>query len=102
MSVGHQAIYVRRSLAQPYDLKYQLSSDIDWILTILDKADKIVNTHLFTAKFLIGGMSKKKHRKSLLERYQIFKKHYGFFPNLLNHLVISARLIMSYAGLRKK
>ncbi|HWZ34836.1 MAG TPA: glycosyltransferase family 2 protein, partial [Mucilaginibacter sp.] len=32
MSVSHQAIYIKRSLVKPYDRKYQLSADIDWIL----------------------------------------------------------------------
>src|SRR5690606_8844312 len=101
MSVSHQAVYVRRSLAQPYDLQYQLSSDIDWILTILKKADNVVNTHLYVAKYLVGGMSKRRHRQSLIERYEIFKKHYGFFPNLLNHAVIAIRLLVYYIRHRR-
>ncbi|MBD3748347.1 MAG: glycosyltransferase [Sphingobacteriales bacterium] len=92
MSVSHQAIYIKKSITQPYNLNYQLSADIDWILAALSKAESIANTHQYVAKYLMGGLSKKKHRQSLLERYQIFKKYYGFLPNLFNHFIIALRL----------
>ena len=37
MSISHQAIYIRRSLTEPYDSKYQLSADIDWIIRAAKK-----------------------------------------------------------------
>lgn len=92
MNVGHQAIYVKREITELYDLDYKLSADIDWILKAVSKAKTIVNTQQTVAKFLIGGASKQRHLESLKERYQIFKKYYGFFPNLLNHVIIAFRL----------
>lgn len=92
MSVSHQAIYVKRAIAGPFDLRYQLSSDIDWILRAIRNAKKIVNTRLVVAKYLIGGMSKKKHRQSLKERFHIFTKNYGLVANLINHVVIAGKL----------
>ncbi|RZL62144.1 MAG: glycosyltransferase [Pedobacter sp.] len=93
MSISHQAIYVKRSLTVPYNhSKYQLSADIDWILNIAKRSSRIVNVKQYVAKYLVGGMSKKKHKQSLIERYQIFKEYYGFLPNLFNHLVITANL----------
>lgn len=92
MSISHQAIYIRKSLTEPYDLHYKLSSDIDWILKAAKKAGKIVNTGIYVAKYLVGGMSKKRHRQSLIERFHIFSKHYGLIPNLFNHAVIAAKL----------
>jgi glycosyltransferase involved in cell wall biosynthesis len=88
MSVSHQAIYIKRSLTQPYDRQYELSADIDWILQAAKKAKKIVNVHRYVAKYLVGGMSKQKHRQSLLERFAIMGKHYGLLPTVLNHAVI--------------
>ncbi|WP_207533778.1 glycosyltransferase [Desertivirga arenae] len=96
MSVSHQAIYIKRSLASTYDTSYQLSSDIDWVLNALSKAKKVVNTRTYVAKYLVGGMSKKKHRQSLIERFRIFSKYYGLIPNLLNHVVIAKNLILYY------
>ena len=96
MSVSHQAIYIKRSISEPFDTHYQLSSDIDWIIRAAKKARKIVNTHLYVAKYMVGGMSKAKHRQSLLERFEIFTKHYGLVPNILNHAVIAFRLGFYY------
>jgi len=92
MNVSHQAIYIKRSITVPYDLKYKYSSDIDWIIKAAKKSSNIVNVHRYIAKYLIGGMSKKKHRESLKERFQIFSKYYGLIPNLLSHIVIAFNL----------
>jgi glycosyltransferase involved in cell wall biosynthesis len=92
MSVSHQAIYIKRALIEPYDRHYQLSSDIDWIIRAAKKAKKIVNVHRYVAKYLVGGMSKKKHRQSLEERFDIMKRHYGLVPTIFNHFVIAFNL----------
>jgi glycosyltransferase involved in cell wall biosynthesis len=92
MSVSHQAIYIKRSLVEPYDPKYQLSADIDWILRAAKKAKSIVNVHQYVAKYQVGGMSKLKHRQSLAERFDIMKRHYGLLPTLFNHAVIAFNL----------
>ncbi|RXF71617.1 glycosyltransferase family 2 protein [Arcticibacter tournemirensis] len=101
MSVSHQAIYIKRNLVSLYNLDYQLSADIDWILNALTKATKIVNTKMYVAKYLVGGMSKKKHRLSLIERFKIFNKYYGLIPNLLNHIVIASKLLVYYVKYRR-
>jgi glycosyltransferase involved in cell wall biosynthesis len=92
MSVSHQAIYIKRSLTEPYDLAYQLSADIDWIIRAAKKAKKIVKVDGYVAKYLVGGMSKAKHRQSLLERFDIMKRHYGLLPTVFNHVVIAFNL----------
>lgn len=96
MSVSHQAIYIRRSLTEAYDLQYQLSSDIDWVIRAAKKAKKIVGVEAYVAKYLVGGMSKKRHRQSLKERFAIFSKHYGFIPNVLNHFAMAVKLMSYY------
>jgi len=92
MSISHQAVYIKRSLAQPYNTKYQLSADIDWILQAAKKAKKIVNVNRYVARYLVGGMSKKKHKQSLIERFDIMREHYGLVPTLFNHAVIAFNL----------
>jgi glycosyltransferase involved in cell wall biosynthesis len=101
MSISHQAIYIKRSLIEPYDPKYQLSADIDWIIRAAKKAKKIVNTRMYVAKYLFGGMSKKKHKQSLVERYHIMRKHYGLLPTLFNHGIIAFKLGRYYILYRK-
>lgn len=92
MNISHQAIYVKRNLTQPFDLKYKFSSDIDWILKATKKSSSIVNTHLYVAKYLVGGISKQKHLASLKERFKILSHYYGLIPNLLNHFIIALSL----------
>lgn len=92
MSISHQAIYIRRALVEPYDPKYQLSADIDWILRAAKKAKKIINVHAYVARYKVGGMSKQRHRQSLAERFDIMRKYYGLLPTLLNHAVIAFNL----------
>jgi glycosyltransferase involved in cell wall biosynthesis len=96
MTVSHQAIYVKRSIAEPFDTRYHLSSDIDWIIKAAKKARRIVNTRMYVAKYLVGGMSKARHLQSLKERFDIFNKHYGLIPNLINHIVIAFKLGFYY------
>lgn len=93
MNVCHQAIYVKRAIAEPYDQQYQLSADIDWVIRAAKKAKTTVNIHQYVAKYLVGGMSQKRHQQSLRERYEIFKKHYGTIPNIINHCIIAFRLL---------
>ena len=93
MNICHQAIYIKRSLVQSYDLKYHLSADIDWIIKAAKQAKHIVNTKQYVAKYLSGGMSKKRHFQSLKERFQIFSKHYGLIPTVMNHGIIGLRLV---------
>lgn len=92
MSVSHQAIYIKRTLVEAYDPQYQLSADIDWIIRAAKKAKVIVNVNQYVAKYLVGGMSKAKHRQSLQERFAIMKRYYGLLPTVFNHFIIAFNL----------
>jgi glycosyltransferase involved in cell wall biosynthesis len=92
MSVSHQAIYIRRSLTEQYNERYHLSADIDWIIRAAKKAKKIVKVDGYVAKYLVGGMSKQRHKQSLLERYAIMNRYYGSIPTIFYHLVIAFNL----------
>ncbi|MDB5131636.1 MAG: PGL/p-HBAD biosynthesis glycosyltransferase [Mucilaginibacter sp.] len=92
MNVSHQAIYIRKSITEPFDRRYQLSADIDWIIRAAKKAKKIVNVNQYVARYQVGGMSKAKHRQSLFERFDIMKRYYGLVPTVLNHAVIAFKL----------
>jgi len=88
MVVCHQAFIVRRKLAPLYDTRFRYSADVDWVITCLKKAKKVTYTESIIATFLEGGLSSQKRRQSLEERYQVLAKHFGFLPNLFNHLRI--------------
>jgi glycosyltransferase involved in cell wall biosynthesis len=90
MVVCHQAFIARRGIA-PFFIQGNLAADIDWVISVLKKSRKTVNSGIIISEFLIGGLSKKKHRQSLLDRYKVLKAHYGFLPNIWNHLFILVR-----------
>ncbi len=101
MNISHQAIYIKRSLTEPYNLHYKYSSDIDWIIRAAKKSSNIVNTHIYVAKYLVGGMSKQKHWESLKERFHILSHYYGFISNLINHIVIALNLAQYFIKYRR-
>lgn len=93
MLVCHQAFFVKRTLAEPYDLQYKYSSDYDWCIRMMKKADVISNTHLILIDYLDEGMTTHHHRASLIERLRIMAKHYGWCKALLMHLWFVIRLL---------
>lgn len=101
MNISHQAIYVKRSLTAPYNLNFKYSSDIDWIIKAAKKSSNIVNTNIYVAKYLVGGMSKQKHWESLKERFCIFTNYYGLIPNLFNHIFIALSLAQYFVKHRR-
>src|SRR3546814_12958269 len=96
MNISHQAIYIKRSITEPYDEHYQLSADIDWILKAAQKATKIINVRRYVAKYLVGGISKKRQIQSLKERFEIFTEYYGFVPNSFNHALFAITFTWYY------
>ncbi len=93
MLVCHQAFLVKRTLAEPYNLHYKYSSDFDWCIRMMKKADVITNTHLILIDYLDEGMTTRHHKASLLERLRIMAKHYGWFTAILMHLWFIVRLM---------
>ncbi|HET6224937.1 MAG TPA: glycosyltransferase family 2 protein [Bacteroidia bacterium] len=91
MCVSHQSFIPKRTLVEPYDLRYKLSSDIDWVIRVLKKANTIVNTHITISKFLEGGVSSKRRKKALIERFKIMVTHYGLLSTLFSHAYILVR-----------
>lgn len=91
MVVCHQAFLVRRELPPPQYIEKNLAADIDWVINCLKKSRETVNTHIIISEYLMGGTSKKRHQQSLWDRYDILKKHFGFFPNVFAHAYIVAR-----------
>ncbi len=84
MVVCHQAFVARRAIS-PNFIEGSLAADVDWVIGVLKKSRRSVNTGLVVANYLTGGISKQRHRQSLKDRYGVLKKHYGFWPNLLAH-----------------
>ena len=93
MVVCHQSFLVRRKLAPQY-IERNLAADIDWVIKCLKKSNNQTNTHTIISAYLMGGVSKTRHRQSLKDRYEVLKTHFGWLPNLLNHGVIVVRALI--------
>lgn len=85
MLVCHQAFIVRRALAPPYDLRYQLSADYDWCLRILRATDCTEQLEEVLVNYLAGGLTEKRHLRSLWERFLIMGRHFGFLRAIWQH-----------------
>lgn len=100
MLVCHQSFYVRTDLARQfkYNLDYRYSADYDWCIRILQRAKKrhmrVVNTHLVLTDYLSEGLTTKNHRKSLIERFNIMSKHYGWLSAVSAHLWFIIRAVI--------
>ncbi|MDE7335367.1 MAG: glycosyltransferase [Muribaculaceae bacterium] len=86
MEVCHQAMLVRRDLAEDYDLQYRFSADYDWACKILKRSELNVYINDYVADYLSEGMTTANRRASLRERFRIMRRHYGLLPTLLTHL----------------
>jgi glycosyltransferase involved in cell wall biosynthesis len=96
MLVCHQAFFVKRELAEPYDLKYRYSADFDWCIRMMKKAQSLHHTHLVVIDYLEEGMTTNHRYASLWERFHIMAHYYGLFSTLLFHLYFVIRLLKKH------
>lgn len=87
MKVCHQAFIAKKDIAPKYDID-NLSADIDWEIVCLKNAAHVTHLPFLLCKYLLGGISVKNHRRSLLDRFGVLRKHFGILPTLYNHLLI--------------
>jgi hypothetical protein len=90
MRVCHQAFIARRSTAPLYE-STNLSADIAWEIECLKKAKKTRLLSFVMCRYLVGGLSVQRHRRSLLDRYRVLRKHFGLIPTLWYHGLIILR-----------
>ncbi len=90
MVVCHQAFLARREIAPPYRTD-NLTADIDWVIEVLKKSRRNVHTGLIVAEYLVGGLSVQRHRRSLRDRFEVMRRHYGLLPTLLAHVWFALR-----------
>lgn len=83
--VCHQAFFAKRSLAVPYNLTYRYSSDFDWCIRVMKKAQSFHYTRLTVIDYLEEGLTTRHHRASLKERFRIMSRHYGLVSTLCYH-----------------
>lgn len=90
MLVCHQAFIARKSIAPLY-MENNLSADVDWEIECLKQAREVKYLNFVVAKYLTGGISNKQLKRSLLDRYEVLKKHFGLTGVITAHLQILLR-----------
>ncbi|MBK8967632.1 MAG: glycosyltransferase [Lewinellaceae bacterium] len=95
MLVVHQSFIPRRALAPKY-ISGNLCADYDWSIRILKKSRKNVNAGQVLSEYLMGGMSKQRHRQSLHDRFKVMRQHFGLIPALLAHTWIVLRAALHW------
>lgn len=95
MLICHQAFCVRKSIAPAYDLNYRFSADYDWTIKCIKATspERCRNLNMVTIHYLDAGMTEKNKRASLLERFNIMKKHYGLATAVSRHLEFIPRAL---------
>jgi hypothetical protein len=82
MLVCHQAFYARTdfAVANPFNLDYRYSADVDWCIRVMRQADQervpMLNLHTVVAHYLNEGTTTRHHRDSLRERFSVMRSHY--------------------------
>lgn len=97
MLVCHQAFYVNRAVVQPYDLHYRFSADFDWCIRCMKEGERRgmrnVEVKEYVADYLNEGMTTANHKASLLERFGIMVRHYGWVSTIAQHIWFVARAV---------
>lgn len=90
MLVCHQAFYINRQIALPYDLQYRFSADFDWCIRCMKEGEQrgMANRYVKEplADYLAEGMTTANHKASLCERFRIMAKHYGWQTAITQHI----------------
>ncbi len=94
MNVCHQSFVVRKSLCEPFELKYKQAADIDWIIKILKTDTMSIRCNFIISNFEVGGSSYQHTQTAWKERFDVLTKHYGLLPNLLAHVWIIIRWVL--------
>ena len=95
MLVCHQSFYARRELCPKYDLRYRFSADVDWCIRVMKASEargmSLIYINKVLTDYLDEGMTTKNHKASLLERFDVMKRHYGLATTIAMHVWFAVR-----------
>ena len=94
MLVCHQAFFARRALVEPSALRYRSSAAFAWCPRVMKKARTLHTPHLVVIDSLDEGLPPANRRASLLERFRIMARHYGWLSTVAHHAWFVLRLVL--------
>ncbi len=90
MVVCHQCMLIKTSIAPKFKLNpWKISADLDWTIRVMKQ---VKTAHFYDATFvyyLDGGFSGKQKKQSVEERFDICKKHFGFWTTFFHQFKIA-------------
>lgn len=77
MPFSHQSVFVKRKLLIefPFDLKYQIAADYDFLLTLNEKGYRFTDTGVVVARVTKSGKSSLRLKDTYLESMELRKAH---------------------------
>ena len=93
MVVCHQSFIAKRNITSPFNLKYKISADIDWVIKCLKRSKQNHKLNFCLSKFMTGGVSSKNRWRAVRERFVLFNEHFGTARNLYNHIFVLLRIV---------
>lgn len=94
MVVCHQALFVKSSVAATYDLNYKIAADLDWAIRSIKQARNTKYLGITVCNFQAGGLSSRRRKSALLERWRILSREFGWFETLCSHLSIPLKFVL--------
>jgi glycosyltransferase involved in cell wall biosynthesis len=95
----HQAMFVRRTIAAPYSMRYRLKAELDWYFDLVARTDPSRFVHLDrpVVRYLVGGMTHQHQSENARERVHVIMRRAGIgwliaaAPLLIATRVLNAR-----------
>lgn len=101
MTICHQSIFVKRSIAPMYNLSLRYVADIEWVIESVKSAQLCKNSEVIICKFSEGGFSTANKRASLKERFGVMRKHYGLAQTIFAHARFLIEMITQQGAYKK-
>ena len=100
MLVCHQAFYARTDIAKniQYDMRYRYSADVDWCIRVMREGERaalpLCNTNMVVVNYTEEGATTRHHRKSLMERFMVMCRQYGYLSTISMHFWFVVRNVL--------
>jgi len=101
-TVNHQAMFVRRDIAPPYNISYRFKGDLDWYFLLLERLEgngRIIHRPMPVVRYRMGGLSCTSLWGPLRESAGIMLEH-GGVSVVLKNIPLYLNMIVGY-GCRK-
>ena len=85
-TVNHQAMFIRRSIAPKYSLRYRLKGELNWYIDIVEQNPRLKSHYVSfpIIKYRVGGAGNVAYQRNLLEWISVVQRRFGTIQNLRN------------------